>query len=403
MQSGFRGLHSYDFPVKKQFAQFLFRNFEFQSFALKVPCFAAQAKVYRITYFCSVLPAFKTQMNPRPFLLFVFLLMAFASMAQKTDTIYHINGDVLTGDFKKLVYGVVTWKMDGMGTINLEIPKIKSIKSRKQFEIKLKNGMLYFGSLDSSAHKRKVNIVLANGRELVDIDDIVEVYPIRRNFWLRTSGNFGLGINYSKGSNLATVSFSGNINYRKKNSYFYIKWDDYNTFQADTLTSTKADATVGWQRLLQKKWSLGTILGVNQNSELGTKLRLDLSVVGIYDLAYNNWTRLFAAAGLSVQQEISYDTSVVSKDLAGIVGLVWKVYKYTNPKVWVDASVIWIPYLTTDGRYRANVNLSPKIGLVGNDLKLGFKFYYSYDSKTTTTTASSDDWGINLEITYSFH
>jgi hypothetical protein len=343
-------------------------------------------------------------MNQRSlFLLFVFVLIVFTSSAQKTDTIYHINGDVLTGDFKKMVYGVVTWKMDGMGTINLETPKINSIKSRKLFEVKMKNGMIYFGSMDSSVYKRKVNIIIANGRELVNIDDIVEVYPIRRNFWLRTSGNFGLGINYSKGSNLATVSFSGNINYRKKNSYFYVNWDDYNTIQSDTLTSTKADATTGWQRLLQKKWSLGTILGMSQNSELGTKLRVDLTVAAIYDLTYNNWNRFFAAGGLSVQRETPYDTSAVSNDLTALIGVYWKVYKYTSPKVWVDASITWIPYFTTGGRHRANVNLSPKIGLVGNNLKFGFKFYYSYDSKPTSASAASDDWGINLEITFSFH
>jgi len=43
--------------------------------------------------------------------------------AQKTDTIVHINGNVLTGDFKRMNYGIVTWKMDGMGTISLEEPK----------------------------------------------------------------------------------------------------------------------------------------------------------------------------------------------------------------------------------------------------------------------------------------
>lgn len=142
---------------------------------------------------------------------------------------------------------------------------------------------------------------------------------------------------------------------------------------------------------------------MNQNLELGTKLRLDLAIVGIYDLVYTNWNRLYGAAGLSVQRETPYDSSGVSNDLTGIVVVAWKVYKYTNPKVWVDADISWIPYFTTAGRYRANINISPKIGLVGNDLKLGFKFYYSYDSKTSTASAASDDWGLNLEITYSFH
>ncbi|MCF6341842.1 MAG: hypothetical protein L3J31_03430 [Bacteroidales bacterium] len=337
------------------------------------------------------------------FLAVVFLLTIFTAPAQKIDTIYHINGNVLTGDFKKMVYGVVNWKMDGMGTISLEEVKVNTIKSPKQFEVKLKNGLIYFGSIDSSSLERKINIVLSNGKELVGIDDIVEIYPIRRNFWLRTSGNFSLGINYSKGSDVATVAFSGNLNYRKRKSNFSLSWDNNNTFQADTLSATKADAYIGWEHLLRNKWSAGTILGISQNSELGTKLRLDFTVIGIRDFVYNNWTRFYSAAGLSVQRETPYDISGITNDLAGIVSIVWKVYKYTNPKVWVDTDISYVPYFTSPGRYRLNYNLSPKVSVIGNDMKIGFRFYYTYDSQPASNSAASDDWGINLEITYSLH
>ena len=122
------------------------------------------------------------------FLILFFILMLFGGrrvIAQKIDTIVHINGNVLTGDFKKMAYGVITWKMEGMGTISLEEVKVNTIRSRKQFEIKMKDGAIYFGSMDTSSVDRKVNIITQNGKELIFIDDIVEVYPIRRNFWMR--------------------------------------------------------------------------------------------------------------------------------------------------------------------------------------------------------------------------
>lgn len=332
------------------------------------------------------------------------MLIQFKGYAQKIDTVYHINGNILTGDFKKMNYGVVTWKMDGMGTISLEEPKINTIKSNKQFEIKLKNGFIYFGSFDTSGIDRKVNIIISNGSELVNVDDIVEVYPIRRSFWMRTSGNFSLGLNYTKGSDVFTSVISGNIDYRKRRSYYRLAWDSNNTWQGDSITATKVDISLNWQRLFKKSWSLGIVLGASQNLELGTKLRLDLTPLGIRDIVYNHWNRLWAGAGISVQREIPYDTtSSVSNDLAGIVTTVWKVYKYTNPKVWVDANIVFIPYFTGDERYRANFNLNPKISIVGNDLKLGFRFYYSYDSRPPNEASSGSDWGLNLEITYSLH
>jgi len=337
-----------------------------------------------------------------PFVIFLFCLSSNVR-GQKTDTIYHINGNILTGDLKKLTYGVITWKMDGMGTISLETTKVITIKSSKQFEIKLKNGLIYFGSLDTTGIKKKVKIIFSNGYDEVSIDDIVEIYPIKRNFWLRTSGTFSLGFNYSKGSNIATFTFSGNVNYRKRKSNFILSWDDNNTFQADTLNSTKADVSLGWERTLSKKWSIGTNFGLSQNTELGFKSRLDLNVIGIYDFVYNKWNRLSLGGGLSGQRETPYDTSAISNDLTGIVGLGWKVYKYTVPKIWVDANVSFIPYFTNSGRYRTTVSLSPNISIVGDNLKIGYRFYYTYDTKPTSQSASTSDWGINLEVTFSFH
>ncbi len=332
---------------------------------------------------------------------YVFLTMV--GKTQKIDTIYHINGNVLTGDFKKLNYGVVTWSMQGMGTISLETPEIANIKSNKVFEIKLKNGMIYFGSFDTTAVDRKVKIVMLNGSELVTINDIVEVYPINKSFWLRTTGTLSLGFNYSKGSDVASLTTSGNIDYRKRKSLYSLNWNNDNTFQADTLSATNISLGLGYQRIIRNYWSIGTVVGGSQNSQLGYKLRLNLGALGIRDIIYNWWNRYFIAGGLSVQRETPFDDPVVSTDLAGVVTTVWKVYKYTDPKIWVDADLSFIPYITGDPRYRVDFNLNPKIGIYANDLQIGFKFYYSYDSRPAVNASSGYDWGINFELTYNLH
>ena len=340
---------------------------------------------------------------PFSFLVMFCILFALEGNAQKIDTIYHTNGNILTGDFKKLNYGVVTWKMEGMGTISLETPEINHIISDKQFEIKLKNGMMHFGSFDTTEIDRKVKIVLANGSVLVNIDDIVEVYPMKRNFWLRTSGNLSMGFNFSKGSDVATFVFSGDLIYRKRKSSFMINWDNNNTFQADTLSATNVNFTIGAQRTLKKYWSVGAMVGASQNSQLGVKLRLDLTGIGIRDIVYNQWNRFWVGSGLSVQRETPYDDSGETDDLAGIVTTVWKVYKYTDPKIWVDANISFIPYITGDWRYRANINMNPRVGIIDNTLQIGFQFYYSFDSRPPSNASSTYDWGINFQLTYSLH
>ena len=346
-------------------------------------------------------------MNRRLIYIILFVSVLTFSMkdgiAQKTDTIIHINGNVLTGDFKKMAYGVATWKMDGMGTISLEEVKINTIRSSKLFEIKMKDGTINFGSFDTSNIHRKVYILLEDERKLISIDDIVEVYPIKRSFWMRTSGDVSLGLNYSKGSNVATVAFSGNLSYRKRKSYFEFALDDNITFQGDSISSSKADISFGWQRLINNGWSAGILVGGSQNSEMGSKLRLNLDFLGFKDISYNIWNRLSAGAGLSVARETSYDDTPENNDIAGLFTVIWKVYKYTAPKVWVDANISYLPYLTHAGRNRVNFNLNPQVSIIGDDLKAGFQFYYNYDSQPQSEGASTYDYGINLSLSYSFH
>ena len=333
------------------------------------------------------------------------LLLAGDILSQKIDTIYHVNGNIYTGDFKKMNYGVVSWSVSGMGTNSLEEPKIRTIKSIKQFEIKLKSGLIYFGSIDTSNIDHHIYIVISNGRELVNISDIVEIYPIRKSFWMRTTGNFSLGLNYTKGSDVATFVLSGNLNYRKRRAFYNLSWDSNNTinFADDSLSATKADIMLAWQHSFGNNWSSGVFAGASQNSQLGIRVRLDLSGLGIRDIVYNSWNRLWAGAGISIQQERPFETTEYTNDLAGVVMMVWKVYKYVDPKVWVDTDVSFIPYITGDWRYRFNANLAPKVSIIRDDLKIGFKFYYSYDSRPPQDASSTFDWGINLEITYALH
>jgi len=323
--------------------------------------------------------------------------------AQKIDTIIHINGNVLKGDLKKLVYGVVTWKMDGMGTINFEEPKIQTIISKKTFEIKMDDGKYYFASFDSSATDRKVYLTMADKSLLVNIEDIVQVYPIKNSFWSRMSGNFSLGANYSKASNVATISFSGNLDYRKRSSYFNLTWDTNDTYQGDTLSSSKSDISFAWQRALAKGWSTDVAVTAAQNTELGTKLRLGLNLLGIKDIVYNDWNRLYTGAGANISQETGYDNANMTNDLAGLLVVYWKIYKLTAPKIWLDSNISYLPYLTSDDRYRINFNLNPSVSIFSDNFKIGVVFYYNYDSQPTSNEAENDDYGLNLQFTYKLH
>lgn len=337
------------------------------------------------------------------------LLLAFLtievdnSFAQKVDSVYHINGNVLTGDLKKMNYGVLEYDIDGIGTVGIEEIKINTLKSKKLFEVKMKDGEVYFGSFDTSQVDRSVNIITKDSIILVEMDKIVEIYPIKNSFWKRTSGNFALGANYSKGSDVATIVISGALYYRKKKSYFALVFDDNNTFQADTLNATKSDISFAWQRILKGYWSAEASVGLGQNSELGVNSRKAFNLILLRDLAYNSWNRLYVGGGFSFTQEIPYGNNGIDNDVSGLIQLVWRVYKFTSPKVRVNADVTYLPYITDAGRYRLIINLNPYVSILNDNLDVGLKFYYNIDNRPPIGANSNFDYGANLQISYSFH
>lgn len=320
--------------------------------------------------------------------------------AQKTDTIVHVNGNVLKGDFRQMQYGVITLKMDGMGTINVEVPYVKTFNSNKQFEIKMKNGIIYFSSFEASETYKKVMVIRNGQREEILIDDIVEIHPIKGNFWKKFSGNLSLGGNYSKSSDVSTLAFSGNLNFRNMKTFFDLVWNYNLSYQGDSLITNNTQTDISWQRSLNKSWSSMVALGTSQNLQLGIRRRYNLSLGMIKDITYNYWNRLYIGGALSGINEKSYDNTGNSSELAGVIRLGWEVYKLTNPKVWVNSTINYIPYITGGSRDRISANFNPSISIINNNFKVGFTFYYNYDSSPPPGSLSNDDYGINLQLTY---
>jgi len=336
-------------------------------------------------------------------LISIFLVVfSFSVFAQKTDTIIHTNGNILTGEIKRIDFGIITFKMEGMGTIKYEMDKVQSIKSNKYFEIKLSHGRYYFGTLDTSNRERKVKIVLIDKTELVDVYSLIEVYPIKQNFWLRVSGKFDMGVDFNKGSGIGTVNLNGNISYRKRKSFYQFAWANSTVIQMDTVTSAKADIDIEYQRYLKNKWSAKLKSGANENTELGLNLRLYLTGYGIWDLVHNNRNRLYIGVGLSGNREWSGGDSTAINNSEIVLTTEYKLYKFTNPEIDIVTDFSVYPSITQNNRLRLEYNLKTKFELF-NDFYVGLNYYYSFDSKPITLNASSEDWGITTTIGYSFH
>ena len=146
-------------------------------------------------------------LHPPEFLKYIFVFMltmgCLSTLAQKTDKVTLRNKDTLTGEIMSMKLGMLTYKMDGPGTITIKWEYVTSIKSNKIFEFTLRTGEIVVTSLDS----------LFKTHDHTTLDDIIEIIPIKDRFLTRLQGDVNLGFNYTKSNSILQSNFSSNIAY----------------------------------------------------------------------------------------------------------------------------------------------------------------------------------------------
>lgn len=336
-------------------------------------------------------------------LLVVVLLCSFRAVAQKTDTLFHRNGNVLTGEIKKYDHGLLHFKMDGMGTILVENQEINSLISDKFLRIITDDRRIFYGDLDSSSIPGNVRIGLLDYRETFSFSEIVEIYPISKTFWLRVSGNLDLGLDYSKSNKLFRIYGSGDIQYRKEKwagNLYYYSMDTYQKLDSSIQTS-KTDLEFSVEHLVSSTWRSTGAIGVNRNSELGLVSRIYMSLSMKHYIFQTNFNSLYVDMGLSANQEESSEEEL-STNFELVLGADYSIFKFSRPEVDLSTFAYVYPNLEFNGRWRFDSGFDFKVEIFDNFFFV-LQAYYQYDSQPAAESASNDDWGFTTGVGYKFN
>lgn len=338
----------------------------------------------------------------------VLIIASFSLSAQKNDTIVLLNNNIITGEIKSLQEGLVVFKTNGMGTVKVKAEEIKSLKSKKRFQIQLDNGYIYFGTFDTvNSQKDYVKIITSSGTVYkTEMKSIVEIFPFRKKFWYRLSGNLSAGINYNKSSNIFQFNISGNINYWGKKRYVDLSWADNISLLGDSVITNKQTNNLTYRHYIKKGFSGQSTFGYSKNLELGLQHRFSINVLGGKDIIHKYRSLLYFGTGVSGNSELYVDDTASKVNMEWVFELNFSLYKRTYPEISFSTSANFYPSLTIKQRYRVGVNVEAKIE-VFNNFYVGFQVYDDFDNKPQVeegnTDAQTNDWGLNATISFSFH
>jgi len=322
------------------------------------------------------------------------------SQAQKNDTIFLNNGDRLTGELKKFEYGLLFLKTDAMQTVNIEFDMISSMYSAKQFEIRTTSGLRYFGSLMNSKIPGTVNILTITDTVPRPMWSIVQITSIKNQFFQRIDGSVSMGLSYTKATDVLQYNVAATATHRTTN---YSTTFDLSSIlsEVDSLISRNNDVGLSVTRFFKGKWFGVIRANSQQNSELDLDQRLQAGLGGGYDIVRSNSHRLSAATGLLANRERTIEEALESNNIELLLNAQYKWFKYQHPKIDITSGFSIFRSLTSSGRTRLEYDLSAKIEIL-KDLFFDITIYDNFDSVSSGSSTSKNDWGIITSLGYTF-
>ena len=329
-----------------------------------------------------------------------FLVLSSAAVAQRTDIIIMNNGDHITGEIKKLQFGIVTFKTDDAGTLSIQWDKLRHMISTDIFEVDLVDGRIFFGSLDTTYSVRQMVVKGKDGTKFLFKKYVVKIVPIKETFWDILDGYVKFGFNFTKSTETGQFTFGGNAKYKTRHGNTELNLNSIISFRDDLQTAKRQDLTITYQKYFEHKMFLGTSVGLEQNTELGIELRAIFNVAAGYGIVQSNKDLFYGMLGLSINRENFIEQTDGATNLEGLLALNYQFYIYDSPKASLSTDIVAFPGLTDWGRIRVNYNITLSWEII-IDLFWELSGYYSYDNKPTSV-ASSNDYYINSAFKYEF-
>lgn len=340
--------------------------------------------------------------------LLITLLLAILSalpavaVAQKTDLVYLTNGDRVTCEVKTLERGRLTIKTANMGTLTVEWEAIDRIVTDKTLEILLTNGRRVLGELADSGETRVLAVERANVSERLDVDDVaaLDQVLVDQSFWQRLDGKAGLGLNYTKGSEVGQLFFTGNTKYRKVRSEYQLNW-------STILTSSQGDDSQrgnlggAYRRFLENRWFWTALANYDRNDELGIDGRISAGGGGGRTLLQSKGSRAAVVAGAVATRENTAAQGENDTNIEAILVGDLAFFKFSVPKTDFRTTLTIWPSITDWGRVRGNLDATLGQHIFTDDFSLDLTAYLTYDS-SPPSGGEKEDYGVITSLNYTF-
>ena len=320
--------------------------------------------------------------------------------AEKTDTLLLRNGDLLTGDFRELSRGLVSYKTDAMSTINVKWTRVLTATTEKQFEIHLDDGRRYVGSIGASDTLGRVVIRAARDTVAVTTLSIVEMQRLKSSFWNRLDGSFDLGFDFTQQNKKVDLNLRTTIYYLMNRNRFSLSFDGSFSRQDSATDISRSNTTFLYSREFSRYWFAGVVGSLESNSQLSLDRRVALGVGPGRFFVFTNRIQLGSLLTIGVNRE-----QFEGEDMRTTVPLAlmtdFQFFNWSGMSTDVGSRFTIQPILNDPGRWRIIFTADLRQEIM-SQLYLSVGIHEQYDSEPPSADANKNDFSLTTSLGWTF-
>ena len=331
----------------------------------------------------------------------ILILAASPALAQRTDVIVLWNGNTITGEVKAMQQGKLKFKTDHAGTIYVKWEFVHSVTSTTFFEVENQQGDFFYGTFAATDVERKLVVVGPTETVTLDMEQVVEILPIKKTFWGRVDGSLDIGASYTSADSILQYSLESDATYRERRYSVAIALSSIQTRQEGRDDVFRDSLRFTYTRYFDNRYFGSGTLGFSRSSEQNLDLRTQIG--GLYgrNFVQTNRSKFAAAAGLNVSRDTPIGGQPSERYLSAAFAAEYHFFLYNFPKTDILVDVTVLPGITDWPRVRVDFNGSIRREIV-KDFTVNFSIFDNYDSNPVTEGAANHDFGVILSVGYTF-
>ncbi len=303
----------------------------------------------------------------------------------KDDVILLANGDRLTGEIKKVEFGILYLKSDlATDTLKLDWKNVVSVQSKARYEFEMRAGDRYIGVILSQPEDQsatgEVDIRKDDGSSIrLNIREILGVRELQRSILGRLNLTLDAGISFTQGNKQTQTTVQSSLAFLKPKYSFKMDASSLFSGTSGTTDTSRHELSMAADRVLSVDWNFVFLSALLHDNQQQLALRATAGGGLRRMFIKSNRVLLSAVGGFAYTNENYFPEAGSDRNNAEILTSVnFTTYHFRGSELQILIQVF--PSLSDIGRVRVDAYSYWKWEIV-KDLYWKFSLLNNYDSR----------------------